>query len=65
MLLILIIYIMVCIIIYMYMCFSSIVTIMHDTTGRMGNQKRALQLIINELQDVDKVNCYITDIYYV
>ena len=27
-------------------------------TGRMGNQKRALKLIINELQDVDKVQYF-------
>ena len=32
--------------------------------GRMGNQKRALKLIINELQDVDKVSTFLFQWYY-
>ena len=36
------------------LCTSTYIPI---AAGRMGNQKRALKLIINELQDVDKVKC--------
>ena len=37
-----------------YCCCHGIHT-SHVAAGRMGNQERALKLIINELQDVDKV----------